>query len=120
VHGHATAQGDEAKLRQVVTNLLRNAVDACGETGRVVVLIDDPKPGVATLVVSDTGGGIGAPIRERIFEPFFTTKATGSGLGLAISRAIARAHGGDLSIASTSDRGSTFRVTLPERGPEAT
>jgi signal transduction histidine kinase len=113
VHGHASAQGDETKLRQVVTNLVANAFEACGRQGAVVVLIDEPRAGVVTIEVSDTGTGVATDARDRIFEPFFTTKPAGSGLGLAISRAIARAHGGDVALASTSARGTTFRVTLP-------
>jgi signal transduction histidine kinase len=113
IHGHATVQGDESKLRQVLTNLLGNAVEACGAQGRVVVLIDDHRPGTITVEVADTGPGIALGAREHIFEPFFTTKTTGSGLGLAISRAIARAHGGEVVVVSTTDRGTTFRLTLP-------
>ena len=113
IHGHASLHGDESKLRQVLTNLVENAIEACGGQGRVVVLIDEPRPDVVTVEVTDTGLGVPAAIRDRMFEPFFTTKATGSGLGLPISRAIARAHGGDVTVASTSDRGTTFRLTLP-------
>jgi two-component system NtrC family sensor kinase len=113
IHGRATVQADESKLRQVLTNLICNAAEACGGRGRVVILIDEPKPGVVTIEVTDTGPGIPSAIREQIFEPFFTTKATGTGLGLPISRAIARAHGGDVTIASTSEHGTTFRLTLP-------
>jgi signal transduction histidine kinase len=114
-HGHATVQGDEAKLRQVLTNLVGNALDACGTQGRIVVLIDQPSPAAVTLEVHDTGAGMAPETRDRIFEPFFTTKPAGSGLGLAISRAIARAHGGDVVVVSTTERGTTFRVTLPVR-----
>jgi signal transduction histidine kinase len=116
VHGHATVQGDEPKLQQVVTNLLANAFEACGTRGRVVVLIDEPRAGIVTLDVSDTGRGIAPNARDRIFEPFFTTKPAGSGLGLAISRAIARAHEGDVALASTTARGTIFRLTLPANG----
>lgn len=114
IHGHATAQGDESKLRQVLTNILENAIEACGERGRVVILIiDDYKPGIVAIEVTDTGPGIPPGTRDRIFEPFSTTKPAGSGLGLAISRAIARAHGGDVFVVSTTDRGTTFRISLP-------
>jgi signal transduction histidine kinase len=113
IHGHAAVQGDESKVRQVLTNLVYNAAEACAGRGRIVVLIDEPKPGGVTVEVTDTGSGVPSGLREQIFEPFFTTKATGTGLGLPISRAIARAHGGDVTIASTSDRGTTFRLTLP-------
>jgi signal transduction histidine kinase len=113
VHGRATAAGDGVRLRQVLTNLVTNAVEACGEQGRVVVLIDEMRPSVASVEVHDTGGGMAPEVRDRIFEPFFTTKPAGSGLGLAISRAIARAHGGDVAVASATPHGSVFRLTLP-------
>jgi two-component system, NtrC family, sensor kinase len=115
IHGHATTHGDESKLRQVLTNLVGNALDACGAQGRIVLLIDAPKPGAVSVEIHDTGAGIPKDARDRIFEPFFTTKGAGSGLGLAISRAIARAHGGDVVLVSTTDRGTTFRLTLPAR-----
>ena len=120
IHGRGTAEVDEAKLRQVLTNLIANAVEACGNTGRVVLLIDESGPGVVTIEVHDTGGGLTTAARERIFEPFFTTKPTGSGLGLAIARAIARAHGGEVAIVSTTDRGTIFRLTVPSKKREAT
>lgn len=120
VHGRATVQGDESKLRQVLTNLVANAVEACGTQGRVVVLIDDPDVGRASVEIQDSGPGLTTAARERVFEPFFTTKPAGSGLGLAISRAIARAHGGDVVVASTSERGATFRLTLPTKSERAT
>ena len=119
IHGHATVQGDESKLSQVLTNLLDNAIEACGAQGRVVVLIDEPSPGAGGVEVHDTGAGITPAARDRIFEPFFSTKATGSGLGLAISRAIARAHGGDVVVMSTTERGTTFRLTLPAKSESA-
>ena len=120
IHGNGTAEGDEAKLRQVVTNLIANAVEACGDNGRVVLLVDQSGPGAVSIEVHDTGSGLTPAARERIFEPFFTTKPTGSGLGLAIARAIARAHGGDLAIVSTTDRGTIFRITIPAKKREAT
>ncbi len=119
IHGHAVAEGDQSKLRQVLTNLVANAMEACAAEGRVAILIDQPGPGAVSIEVHDTGAGIGQAARDRIFEPFFTTKATGSGLGLAISRAIARAHGGDVVVVSTTDRGTTVRLTLPTKSEAA-
>lgn len=118
VHGHATARGDALRLRHIFTNLIQNAIEACDKTGRVVLLIDEPSPRVATVEVRDSGGGLSQDTRDSMFEPFFTTKPAGTGLGLAISRAIARAHGGDIDLVSTTERGSTFRVTLPAADPE--
>jgi signal transduction histidine kinase len=105
--------GDAAELREVVTNLILNAVDAMTQDGILTV-----STGVAGdsvwLDVGDTGMGIAPDVRERIFEPFFTTKAQrGTGLGLAVSRSIARRHEGDLTVESAPGAGSRFRMTLP-------
>jgi signal transduction histidine kinase/ActR/RegA family two-component response regulator len=106
--------GDAAELREVVTNLILNAVDAMTHDGILTVAT-----GVAGdrvwLDVSDTGMGIAPDVRERIFEPFFTTKAQrGTGMGLAVSRSIARRHEGDLTVESVLGAGSRFRLTLPQ------
>jgi two-component system, NtrC family, sensor kinase len=119
VQGTVTASGDASKLRQVLTNLLRNAFEASGPEGHVIVSIDRPTASLASVDVRDTGTGMSATTQERLFEPFFTTKATGSGLGLAISRAIARAHGGDVVLVSTGDDGTAFRLTVQAEGLQA-
>jgi signal transduction histidine kinase len=67
------------------------------------------------VLVADDGPGIGAGARDRLFEPFFTTKPRGTGLGLAVSRAIARAHGGDLAAVEGA-AGARFVLTLPRVG----
>jgi signal transduction histidine kinase/putative methionine-R-sulfoxide reductase with GAF domain len=105
--------GDAAELREVVTNLILNAVDAMPRGGTLTV--ETCVAGEqAWLDVGDTGMGIALDLRERIFEPFFTTKAQrGTGLGLAVSRSIARRHEGDLTVESTPGSGSRFRLMLP-------
>jgi signal transduction histidine kinase len=115
IHGRGSAEGDAAKLRQALTNLIANAVEACGATGRVVLLLDESDANAVHVEVHDTGNGLTPAARERIFEPFFTTKPAGSGLGLAIARAIARAHGGDVAVVSSTERGTIFRLTVPKR-----
>lgn len=114
VRGSATVVGSAAKLRQVIFNLLKNAAEAAGGDGAVRVEIERAEPGTVTIVVSDTGSGIKPQDRRFVFEPFFTTKPTGTGLGLAVSRAIARAHGGDLDLAPGEAGGAAFRLVLPE------
>jgi two-component system NtrC family sensor kinase len=113
VEGHGLVRGSASKLRQVMMNLVRNGCEAAGPGGALRIAIRHQPNGRVTIDVSDTGSGIRAEDQARLFEPFFTTKAAGTGLGLAISRAIARAHGGDLEMASTSDLGSVFRLTVP-------
>jgi signal transduction histidine kinase/ActR/RegA family two-component response regulator len=105
--------GNASDLREVITNLILNAVDAMPQGGTLSVATG-VAVGSAWLEVRDTGLGITPEVRERIFEPFFTTKAQrGTGLGLAVSRSIARRHEGDLTVESTAGVGSCFRMNLP-------
>jgi two-component system NtrC family sensor kinase len=120
VDGRASAPGHAEKLRQVLVNLVRNAAEAAGSGGRVAVRLAE-KDGSALVSVEDTGPGVPRERRDRLFEPFFTTKPRGTGLGLAVSRAIARAHGGDLAADVAAEAGGArFALTLPlRRGGEA-
>jgi signal transduction histidine kinase len=97
-------------------NLVRNAAEAAGAGGRVVVRLSEDGAG-AEIAVEDSGPGIPAERRDRLFEPFFTTKPRGTGLGLAVSRAIARAHGGELAEVGMPGGGARFTLRLP--GPPA-
>lgn len=117
--GPTIAAGDEAKLRQVVLNLLTNAVEATPPDGRVVVSIHAER-GHVLLAVEDEGPGLSAEAREHLFEPFFTTKDRGTGLGLAISRAIIEAHRGEIRVAAGAAGGARFEVELhvPDPGAE--
>ncbi len=99
VAGQGTVNGDAPRLRQVVFNLLKNAIEASGNHGHVAVHIVQTDEFVE-VSVSDSGTGVAAAVRERLFEPFFTTKQRGTGLGLAVSQAIARAHGGEIVVES--------------------
>lgn len=109
VRGHA------GQLRQVVLNLLTNALDATPAGGQVTVRVSRPEAGLVEIAVSDTGHGIPPAIRKQIFDPFFSTKepGRGTGLGLFISAQIVRDHGGHLEVESEEGRGSCFRVLLP-------
>jgi signal transduction histidine kinase/CheY-like chemotaxis protein len=117
--------GDENRLRQILANLLNNAVKFTGG-GEVVLTVDVPDgdPPVLRAAVRDTGIGIPADRLDRLFQPFrqvdsSTTRVYGgSGLGLAISRRLARAIGGDLTVASRLGAGSTFTLTTPLELPE--
>jgi signal transduction histidine kinase len=114
VDGSARAPGHPEKLRQVLVNLVRNAAEAAGSGGRVAVRMQ-ARDGTAEVAVEDSGAGIAPEVRGRLFEPFFTTKPRGTGLGLAVSRAIARAHGGDLAADAAPDGGARFALRLPVR-----
>jgi signal transduction histidine kinase len=108
---------DPGLLRQIVVNLLSNALDAVNGDGQVTVAAK-PAGDDVLITVSDTGHGIAPDDLRRIFEPFYTTKGRGkgTGLGLAICRQLAVALGGNISVESQPGRGSTFFVRLPRQG----
>jgi len=108
----ATVTGDEEKLRQLVLNLLLNAVQATGENGNVSVGIH-PRKDTVVLKVVDDGCGIPAEQAEQVFEPFFTTRSSGTGLGLAVARTIVEEHGGTITLAGQPGNGTTVTVSLP-------
>jgi two-component system NtrC family sensor kinase len=111
---------DETMVRQILDNLLSNALDAVSEGGEVLVstALDDER---AVVEVCDDGQGITPEALARIFDPFFTTKdpGKGSGLGLAISLTLAEAIGGALTVESKPGQGSRFRLWIPRRAPES-
>jgi signal transduction histidine kinase len=108
VHGNST------ELEQVFINLLINAMDATESGGTITVSARSLDHNIEILI-ADTGHGIPADTRQRIFDPFFTTKdvGAGTGLGLSISYRIIKDHLGEIEIRETSDKGTTFTVTLP-------
>ena len=107
-------EGNSTELREVVTNLILNGVDALPQGG-VITIKTAPHEGQVVLSVSDTGVGIPEEDVGRLFEPFFSTKGQvgDRGLGLFTVYNIARAHGGTLSVDSTPGEGSTFSMRLP-------
>lgn len=118
-----TVHGDETKIKQILINLLHNAVKYTPR-GTVAVRVErEPEGGVRILVI-DSGPGIPEEWRERIFEPFERLHVNepgeqkGLGLGLAVVRTYARAHGGDVTVEDAPGGGSCFIVRLPER-PDA-
>jgi two-component system NtrC family sensor kinase len=112
---------DASMVRQVLDNLMSNALDAIGESGVISVSTHHEDFRVA-IEVADTGAGIAPEMLVRIFDPFFTTKdqGKGSGLGLAISYTLAEALGGALTVESKQGMGSRFRLWIPRRPPETT
>jgi signal transduction histidine kinase len=108
---------DAGLLRQIVINLLTNALDAVERGGQVTLRARSDGEQVF-IAVGDTGDGISPDDLRRIFEPFYTTKGRGkgTGLGLAICRELAAALGGSIDVESHAGVGSTFTVRLPRRG----
>ncbi len=112
------AEGDKEQLKQVLWNLVRNAVQATPQGGVVRLdLFPQVRHGerYAVITVNDTGKGIDPAITGKIFNPFFTTKEGGTGLGLAISQRIVQIHRGFMEVRSQPGSGSTFTVFLPAR-----
>jgi signal transduction histidine kinase len=111
---------DPAQLKQVVINLVINAIQAVERDGRIEVsLRADRDAGACTIRVSDNGPGVPGEKRSAIFEPFFTTKSEGSGLGLWIVLQIATAHGGTVTVDDRPDGGAAFTLRLPIREANA-
>lgn len=107
-------EGDETLLRQVMTNLIQNSVEAIRDGGRLTLSTEKRGSSVHIGIV-DTGHGIPDGIKSKIFMPFYTTKEKGTGLGLAIVHKIVVSHGGNISFDSSAD-GTTFNVIL--KGPD--
>jgi signal transduction histidine kinase len=107
-------RADSAQLRQLIWNLVRNAVQASHARGLVRVKVErtDAPPRRAQLSVADDGVGLDEEARERIFDAFFTTRAQGTGVGLAVVKRIADDHGFSIRVNSTSGRGAEFVVDL--------
>jgi signal transduction histidine kinase len=108
---------DADQVRQVLLNLLRNALHAMKGEGMLSV-VTEATPNQARIYVADTGEGIRADHVDKVFNAFFTTKTTGSGLGLTISMQIIKSHGGTIEVDSREGEGSTFIITLPLRSGE--
>jgi signal transduction histidine kinase len=109
----AMVMGDDSELREVLVNMVFNAIDAMPEGG-TLKLSSRTLGEKVTIAVGDTGVGMYPEVRSRIFDPFFTTKGkAGLGLGLAVSFGIIRRHGGDIEVESQYGNGTEFRVTLP-------
>jgi PAS domain S-box-containing protein len=113
----ATIEGDDVLLRQALSNLLRNAIEACAAASRVpAIAIEarvDPVHATCAISVCDNGPGIPSEARERIFHPFFTTKSQGTGLGLALVQKIVVTHNGRVVAGQAPGGGACFTVTLP-------
>jgi PAS domain S-box-containing protein len=108
---------DAIQIQQVLLNLLRNSLDALSANAngkkKISIKIAPEGRSFTKLTISDTGIGCPAQELHRLFEPFFTTKDAGLGVGLSISQAIVEGHGGKLWLESSSPKGSSFCLTLP-------
>lgn len=106
---------DRVQIQQVLTNLVRNAIEAMDRSPRraLTILASAVPDHAVEVAVIDTGPGIAAEMADSLFKPFVTTKSTGMGVGLSICRSIVQAHGGELRAEPNPDGGAIFRFTLP-------
>jgi len=119
--GALPVRGDPTELREVVTNVLKNAIEAVGEQGRIT-LTAARRRGRVQVRVQDDGPGVPPAMRSRVFDPFFTTKGErGTGLGLCLSQQIVEKHGGSITLDSEPGRGTavTFQLPVADAAPEA-
>jgi signal transduction histidine kinase/CheY-like chemotaxis protein len=106
-------RGDESELREVLVNMVFNAIDAMPYGGTLTLATKDVDEAIE-ISISDTGTGMSEEVRSRIFDPFFTTKGdAGMGLGLAVSYGIISRHDGSVEVESKLGQGTTFRISLP-------
>jgi signal transduction histidine kinase/ActR/RegA family two-component response regulator len=113
IQSNAMVMGDDSELREVLVNMVFNAIDAMPEGGTLTLGTDIVDENVV-ITIADTGVGMYPEVRSRVFDPFFTTKGkAGLGLGLAVSFGIIRRHGGNIEVESQYGKGSQFRITLP-------
>jgi two-component system sensor kinase FixL len=111
---------DKVQIQQVLLNLIRNALEAMqeGERRELEITTERLDPETVVIMVSDTGTGIAAEIRDQLFQPFVTTKRHGMGVGLSISRTIMESHGGKLWAEPNPDGGTIFKMTLKTVEPQ--
>lgn len=110
---------DQDRIGQVLLNVYLNAVEAMANGGVLKIWIErDEVNDTIAINVSDTGCGIPGADIGRVFDPYFTTKQSGTGLGLAIVHKIVEAHGGQVKIASTEEKGTTVSLILPAKEEE--
>lgn len=107
---HSEFKADPILLEQVMINLIKNAIEACGEHGRIS-LIYDLLNNKTTIMIKDNGPGIPDNLRDQVFIPFYTTKAEGSGIGLSLSRQIISQHQGNLTF-TTDNSGTCFKIEI--------
>lgn len=110
--GPVSVKADKVLMRQALTNLFINAVEAMPDGGNLQIDVSGLH-GKAEIIIRDTGAGIQEGVIQKIFLPFYTTKQEGTGLGLALVQKIIVSHGGNIEVESKEGEGSVFRIVLP-------
>ncbi|MBK7091147.1 MAG: hypothetical protein IPH59_05425 [bacterium] len=106
---------DSQKVRQILVNLMKNALDVSPEGATVNVTAGTARSGILSITISDTGAGIEKKVMKHIFDPFFTTKSQGTGLGLFVVKRLVDNMKGEIRINSQVGVGTSVTVTFPER-----
>jgi signal transduction histidine kinase/ActR/RegA family two-component response regulator len=110
--------GNPSELREVLTNIIFNAIDAMPEGGTLSLSTHHPAEDWIEIRIADTGIGMTDEVKRRVFDPFFTTKGvTNSGLGMSVSYGIIKRYGGEILVESELGRGTTFAIHLPTGYP---
>ena len=106
---------DRIQIQQVLTNLMRNGIEAMKDSPKRELRVSIKRSGEdeVTVVVEDSGSGIPEEITDQLFKPFITTKPGGMGIGLSISKRIVEAHGGEMTVSKSQLGGASFGFTLP-------
>ena len=107
-------EGDKAKIKIALRNIITNAIEAIHEQGSIEVTVTSDKSEL-TLAIKDTGIGIRDDVLSKIFEPYFSTKDVGTGLGLPIAKKIVEDHGGSISASSKKNEGTLILIKLPQK-----
>jgi signal transduction histidine kinase len=119
----ALVVGDVRMLQRMLANIVDNAIKYTQPGGRIEASLTESRLNDIIVSVKDTGAGIAETDLPRVFERFYrcdqSRSQPGTGLGLSLARVIARAHGGDVTVTSTLNHGSTFIITLPKPPPSA-
>jgi signal transduction histidine kinase/FixJ family two-component response regulator len=109
----ASVLGDAVELREVLVNMIYNAIDAMPSGGEIRMSSQETS-GRVVLTIADNGTGMTPDVKSRLFDPFFTTKGKGgTGMGMAVSFGIIRRHNGSIDVESEPGRGTIFRISLP-------
>ena len=111
--GGSVAVGEEARVQQVLVNLIGNAIEAMRERGGRIVLSIAERDNLLEVSVADTGPGLAEDVLDDLFTPFVTTKEAGTGLGLTIAKQIVEMHGGTIHLGPAQPQGTMARFTIP-------
>ena len=105
--------GEQNQIKQVLINIIKNAIEALDKSGSLFISTDRKKEGFTGIHIRDNGSGMTQEVVKQIFEPFFTTKSAGTGLGMMITEKIIREHGGNIKINSQVNVGTEVSIYLP-------